>query len=41
MKKIENKIDNTDKYINSNLSFEEQKKIRERFRNNPESDLLN
>ena len=38
---IENKIDDTDKYKDSNLSFEEQKKIRERFRNNPESDLLN
>ena len=38
---IENKIDDTDKYKDSNLSFEEQKKIRERFRNNPESGLLN
>jgi hypothetical protein len=38
---IGNKIDDTDKYTDSNLSFEEQKKIRERFRNNPESDLLN
>jgi len=41
VKDTENKIDDTDKYKDSNLSFEEQKKIRERFRNNPESDLLN
>jgi hypothetical protein len=36
----ENKIEDTDKYRDTNLSIEKQKMIRERFRNNPGSDPL-
>lgn len=37
---IENKVEGEDKYIDSNLLIEEQKIIRERFRNNQGSDPL-
>jgi hypothetical protein len=36
----ENKVEEKDKYRDSNLSIEKQKMIRERFRNNPGSDPL-
>jgi hypothetical protein len=37
---VENKVEEKDKYRDSNLSIEKQKIIRERFRNNPGSDPL-
>ena len=37
---VENKVEEKDKYRDSNLSIEKQKMIRERFRNNPGSDPL-
>jgi hypothetical protein len=37
---VENKVEEKDKYKDSNLSIEKQKMLRERFRNNPGSDPL-